>query len=71
MKIYCDKCRKEGVIDKMKSPPSELTYTMEDIVNGKNESNFFITSDIKWHTRVLECPHCGYIREYEYGSGGV
>ena len=70
MKIYCDKCKKEGVTDRMKNLPPEPTYTMEDIVSGKNEGDRFVTADVRWHTRVLECPHCGYSREYEYGSNG-
>lgn len=71
MGIYCDKCKKEGVIDSLKTPPSEPTYTMEDVVSGKNERAAFVNADIKWHTRILKCPYCGYNREYEYGSGGL
>ena len=45
-------------------------FTMEDVVQGKDERTHYTTADIKWHTRVLECPTCGYTREYQYGSGG-
>ena len=69
--IYCDKCKKEGVIDKAKNPPIPPNYSMQDIVDGKNEGSGWVTADIKWHTRILECPYCGHTREYESGSGGL
>lgn len=71
MKIYCDKCKKEGVIDKLKNPLPEPEYTMQDIVDGKNENTYWTTADIKWIDMVLECPYCGYCREYSCGSGGL
>ena len=55
----------------MKNPPQEPAYTMEEVISGKNEGGNFVTADIKWHTRVLDCSYCGYSREYEYGSGGL
>ena len=71
MNIYCDKCKKGGVIERMKNPPQEPSYSMQDVVEGKNEGNGFVTADIKWHDFILECPTCGHSVEYSRGSGGI
>ncbi|MEK6884663.1 MAG: hypothetical protein AABY22_33830 [Nanoarchaeota archaeon] len=71
MKITCDKCNMMAVIERQKNPPVEPTWSMEDIVNGKNEGTGFVTADIKWTDMVLECSNCGYSREYSRGSGGM
>lgn len=71
MKIYCDKCKKVGVIERLKYPPPEPEYTMQDIIDGKNEGSGWTTADIKWFDYILECPFCGYCREYSRGSGGI